>query len=149
MPNETAHIRQANKNDEALKHLMTAGTKFPEWITTIAFYKAVHIVEALLFCQHSRHSHDHTDRLTTLLRLYPNLYKQYRPLCEASMVARYLCDNCDDGKTYTSFTDYLSADDVVKKLVHSRLVRVEQIALMQLSDAAKNELAKTHMNPST
>ncbi len=145
MPNETEHIQQANRNDAALKHLMGDVQSYSEWVTTVAFYKAVHVIEAMLFHLHGKNSHDHKSRLDTLRACNKTLYREFRPLYVASMVARYLCDNSGNGKavTYATFSDYLPSSDVVTEIVNGRLVRIEQIALNYLSKDARSNLTKT------
>lgn len=51
MPTEADHIALANKNHDVLQHLMQDPERFPEWIVTTAFYKAVQLVEAV-FANH-------------------------------------------------------------------------------------------------
>jgi hypothetical protein len=149
MPNEIEHIQQANRNDAALKHLMTDVSLYSEWVTTVAFYKAVHVVEAMFYSQYGKNSHDHVSRLDTLINCNKKLYKLFRPLYSASMVARYLCNNGANKTTYSTFADYLSADDVVNEMIMKCLAPIEQIACNHLSKSARDQLAKTYVPPPT
>lgn len=142
MPDELTHIYQANRNHGALEYLMNGADCYSEWVTTVAFYKAVHVVEAMLFHQYGINSHDHRKRLGTLQSRNKELYKQFRPLHQASMVARYLCSANGHHTQYAKFGDYLSAESVVQEMVHRRLARVEQIALNNLSECARQTLVK-------
>lgn len=45
MATELEHIELANRNHEALRVLLAADDDHPEWVATIAFYKALQILE--------------------------------------------------------------------------------------------------------
>jgi hypothetical protein len=67
--------------------------EFPDWVTTVAFYKALHIVEAVFANDiNVRHGtgHEHRERVLKTTTKYRHLYKYYRPLYTASVKARYL-----------------------------------------------------------
>ncbi|MEX2286504.1 MAG: hypothetical protein WD648_05390 [Planctomycetaceae bacterium] len=88
------HIALANRNHDALCLLLPHAETCPEWIATIAFYKAVHIVEAVFAIVLSEHSHSHDDRIDRLKRpQFEILFIDYRPLYAASVIARYLEDS--------------------------------------------------------
>jgi len=145
---ELDHIALANKNHRALVRLIGEPGAHSEWIATIAFYKAVQIVEAV-FARHLKiHSHSHDGRIQDLKRpLFKDLFRAFRPLFSASLVARYLEDSSarkfgggTSSKAYASFSDYLSHDDVVKRLLKKRLNGLEQTALQFLSEPARQGL---------
>jgi hypothetical protein len=143
MASEADHVALANKNHDALFHLMASPDEYSEWITTITFYKAVQIVEAVLSATRGRHSPTHADRLSTLKRLFPAIHKHFRVLWSASTIARYLHDR-DSDTPYSSFQDYLPPDQVIQKMVNRRLDPIEQIALPLLSDSQKGSLKKVN-----
>lgn len=126
MARELDHIALANRNHEALQHLLENAGRFPEWITTIAFYKAVQLVEASFSHTDVGNSSSHSDRLRTLKqeKTYHHVYKHYRPLWSASTIARYLQDH-ENSRGYRCFADYMKADQVVTQLVNHRLKQIE------------------------
>lgn len=90
MATETEHRQQAQRNQDFLDSIDAA--KFPEWAVTVAFYKAVHLVELLLAKKSLGHlSGYHSQRNNLLKRRYPGLWKDYGPLYRFSRVARYWC----------------------------------------------------------
>jgi hypothetical protein len=143
MATELEHIALANRNHDALCVLLAAKDKHPEWVATIAFYKALQIVEATFANKGIGHGHGHTKRLQLLQDKkngYAALVKHYEALIEASEVARYL-----GGKTapaFSQFSDYMSMADVKTDLLSKRLMNVETHARAFLSAQAKADLKK-------
>ena len=129
-----------------LRYLIDDAERFPEWLTTVAFYKAVQVIEAVFRMQRGRNCHDHPSRLRALKNppFPPSLFKNFRVLWSASTVARYLHDNSHD-TPYSTFTDYMPANQVVEKVIKKRLIPVEQIALAFLSESGKSSLTQTHL----
>ena len=105
MPSYQAHLRQAQHNEHLLSDLVT-NLSYKDWVATVAFYAAVHYVEAHFFndasivhteatiptgpdgrWQHSPHSWRQQ-----LLRRYctRQVWGGFRSLHNASYVARYL-----------------------------------------------------------
>lgn len=129
MPNEKSHLSQANHNQNLLDQLVPKVEEFPDWVATVAFYKALHVVEAVLACESPiRHGRDHESRARILgsEKRHEQMYRNYRPLYAASMVARYMRDDGAD------FTSYLSPARVISELLRHRLHQVEKSALKQL-----------------
>jgi len=142
MSAEHDHIALANVNNDALDHLLRDYEQFPEWIATVAFYKAVQIAEAVFAHDLSKHSMGHDDRRKTLqMERYRQLHRDYVPLLTASRIARYLEDR-ESGTTVSTFRQWRSPEIVRDELVMKRLRRFEQNCLPFLSDAAKNQLKK-------
>ena len=87
------HLAQAERNQKTIDYLLLKPTEFSEWITSIAFYKALHLIEAT-FEHH--HCHDHGYRLNLLKLLaktnksYIIIFDRFRTLMTASCIARYL-----------------------------------------------------------
>lgn len=126
MPNLQAHLTMAERNQACLDLLLRQLADHPEWVTTVAFYKAVHLVEAMFANeQPPGHSVDHVDRLTVLRseRRFTNIYRFFKKLYEASLVARYLETNAQE---YQSFTDYLTPADVENLVIKHWLHQVRQ-----------------------
>ena len=141
MGTEADHIALANKNHAVLVHLLEDVEKFPEWVTVVAFYKALQVVEAMFVHKHGRSCHGHPERLSALkTRGYQEEHKHFRALWAASSVARYLHD-ADSRTTYCSFADFMSPDRV-RKFVQKRLGGVECNAVRHLSDEGKKALKR-------
>ena len=127
-----------------------------EWVATIAFYKAVQIVEAV-FANHLKlHSQSHDSRIGELKRpVFADLFIAYRPLYAASLVARYLEDSssrkCDlnpkPKQKYNTFSQYRSPEHVLGKLVKGRLQSLEQHAIQFLSEPARECLKRIQNDP--
>ena len=133
MASESEHITLANSNQLLIYHLIDDG-RFPDWLVTVAFYKALHVVEAV-FCFHLHaHSTSHTDRDERLKRYtrFGPIFKDYQHLFNESIIVRYL----------SGPPTYLTIEDVKSKLVYKRLLGVEQKSLAFLSDAARAKLVK-------
>ena len=125
MPDESSHLVLANHNQDLLDRLVAEVDRFPDWTATVAFYKALHVVEAALACENPRRhgmDHSHRERILKSDNKYRNIYKHYRVLYTASMVARYM----EDEKT--SFTNYLTPTQVIGTLLRYRLHEVEKSA---------------------
>ena len=139
MASELDHINLANRNHDLLLQLLSSGTH-PDWAATVAFYKAVHIAEAIFVTGFGKHSTSHSDREATLkMTRYAHIFKDYSHLLTASRIARYL-ESSGKGQ-YKSFADYMDLD-AVKRLMANRLYRVEQNSLPFLSDSGRALLRK-------
>lgn len=128
MPTEKDHRALAAHNQEAIEHLLLAGDGFPDWVTTVAFYKALHVFEALLYRDYQLHgiSHDQRSRILFKEPRYRQIARHYSVLKEASSIARYLCDT-GGRRSYKTFSDYLTME-TVKSEILSRLKNLEQAA---------------------
>ena len=139
MASEADHISLANRNHAFLLHLLEDGS-YLDWAATVAFYKAVHVVEAVI--AHDLHtssmSHNAREQILKTPR-FKQIYKNYAHLYTASRIARYLEDR-GTGK-FSTFADYMNADDV-NLLVRKRLYGVEHHALGFLSDVSRAALTK-------
>lgn len=134
MAEQSAHIAVANRNQRTINHLCKdVGTNAP-WIVTVAFYKALHIVEAIFAADDAvGHSSDHDTRFRQLKtdRRYEHIYRQYSVLFRASLIARYL----EDANTQVScFDSYISPDRVPSQFLFHHLKQIEDSAQQFLSD---------------
>src|SRR5271157_723108 len=136
MSSEAEHIAIANRNQGVLEYLLKDPSTCAEWVAVVAFYKALHVVEAV-FSRHATvgHIHNHHTRLETLRRepQYGLLYRTYRVLWSASIVARYLEDRSSDSgggssRMYSRFEDYLPIRDLRPMLLNRFLVSFEGTA---------------------
>lgn len=81
------HKRKAAHNQNFLEAIDKK--LFPDWFVAVAFYKAVHLVEALFASQDTKHSGNHRERHDLLKTKYPTIWKDYLPLYSQSRRARY------------------------------------------------------------
>jgi hypothetical protein len=141
MPSRESHLLIADRNQKLIEHLRKDIDRFSEWITTVAFYKALHLIEAVFAgdpsIRHGR-SHEHRDQCLKSRRHYAQLYKFYRPLWAASTVARYLEDQ-SRGDEYSSFSEYLSPQQGQSIVLGHYLHQIEQAAAKFLKLPAKKE----------
>jgi putative flippase GtrA len=113
MPSEADHIAMANTNHCTLLYLLGQHANHPEWIATVAFYKALHLTEAVLHARWGMDSSNHNQRLETVKRMMGVKYHvNFHVLYQKSRIARYLQDS-GSRTNYSRFTDHLSADQVV------------------------------------
>jgi hypothetical protein len=89
MATESEHRQQAEQNGAFLATIDQE--RFPEWVVTVAFYKAVHLIEMVFAHDSRKPGGSHGRRNQVLKRHYPDIWKQYRPLYTFSRMARYWC----------------------------------------------------------
>jgi len=97
MPDPQAHLRQARHNRDLIDTLDPATTRFLDWIVTVAFYVALHRVEAW-FAGKGLHFEDHTQRddwLSKAKELRRSVWPRYKELEFQSRQARYQCVSFD------------------------------------------------------
>lgn len=94
-----AHLQQARANRALAEHLLQTRANDPtalQWAATVAFYCAVHCIEARLATRNV-HSRDHTQRWQAMLdphnSVRQDVRRAYRYLRDASENARYRCAN--------------------------------------------------------
>lgn len=93
MPTLPEHVDQVDRNQKARKHLDAWG-QTPEWVVTVAFYEALHLLEAY-WAYAGDLGKAHTDHNTRndLVRSDPRLRAvavEYKKLFDASIWARYI-----------------------------------------------------------
>lgn len=136
MATEAEHIAKANRDQETLSQLLASINSCSEWAVVVAFYKSLHVLEAIFSRDPAiRHASSHTQRLDYLKykRKYTLLFKPYHALWTASLIARYL-EHANPKTTYSTFSDYLPAAEVQSKLLDISLVAFESNAVQLLSD---------------
>jgi hypothetical protein len=87
MPSADQHRRKAESNRAFLATISRAD--FPEWVATVAFYTAVHLVERLRAAAGHGDSTGHDDRTNYVLIEHPSIHTAYHALQATSMLARY------------------------------------------------------------
>jgi hypothetical protein len=90
MPSKIRHIEQAKSNARFLSLFDLARTQHPDWAITVAFYTAVHLVEAL-FAVQCLHHENHAPRNTQVSLSLPEVAGNYVAMYVASRRARYQC----------------------------------------------------------
>ena len=131
MPNFEGHEEAATRNQKVLDCLLEnydhSPDDFAHWVIAVAFYKALHLVEGI-FSQEPQpfHSKDHQERNRRLkdVKKYEHLWRHYRPLFEASMVARYLVAP-NSGTAQLDLNAYLSGASIRGKFVNHYLRQIE------------------------
>lgn len=86
MANFGTHRDKANENQLFLEAI--DAKRFPGWVASVAFYTGLHLVEAMAASGH-RHHKGHRSRHQFLKTERSDLWKDYRPLFNLSLIARY------------------------------------------------------------
>ena len=137
------HLGLANRNQAALEVLAAHSPLPGEWVTTVAFYKALQVVEAVFAARSERPPSSHGDRNARLKKPpYSAIWKHYRPLWNASCVARYLAEHDAPAKVYRSFYDYIPEARVESLVIRHLLHQVEESACRMLSGRGTLTLAR-------
>jgi hypothetical protein len=126
MPSKQAHLAAADHNQAAIDHLRLRIVDLPDWVVVAAFYKALHLVEAVFAHDGINHAQDHGQRNEILKKTnrYKNLWRNYSPIWQASLVARYL-EHVGPGDSRT-FPNYLDAKTVESLVLNHYLRQIER-----------------------
>jgi hypothetical protein len=133
MPSEAAHIALACHNVQAACFL-NGHPEYHDWTTVTAFYAALHFIDAVLFKQDAvahGQTHDVRESVLKAKPKYANLYKHYRPLASAALIARYL-ESKRDRVSCSTFSEYMTPEKVLSEVLKHRLVSVIQSTRRQL-----------------
>jgi len=104
VPTADEHIKKYEKNKELLNKEVfdIHNTGYKEWVVTIAFYSALHLVEYKFYKDSKLHTGNHKARLTNVRinKAYRDIRSDYKYLYDQSIKARYTADiiNKDDTK---------------------------------------------------
>jgi hypothetical protein len=90
MPNFSKHQNQAQRNERFFRALDKTVSIERKWIVTVAFYAALHWVEAYFDNRYALHFPEHTTRNNAVMRLGLPIATDYLELYKASHNARYL-----------------------------------------------------------
>jgi len=99
MPDARSHLRQAHHNRNLIEALNPASTPYLDWVVTVAFYGALHHIEAW-FASKGFHFEDHVRRddwLSKAKELRRTVWPRYKELEFQSRQARYQCVRFDRG----------------------------------------------------
>jgi hypothetical protein len=132
MPSKEAHLAAARENQLAIDYLAEELDRFSGWTATIAFYKALHVVEAL-FAIDGAGVGGHTDKhkirnkvLKTTPR-YQQIWRNYRELFQTSLIARYLRSD-EHAPEHEIFSQYMPPEVVRRMVLNHWLRQVEKSA---------------------
>jgi hypothetical protein len=106
MTNSAVHCQQAAHNESVAKTLNNASGN-TDWVITVCFYSALHLIEAALDRDLGVHpektkppgSTIHSHRKNYVRTYYRKIYPEYEKLFSDSIVARYLTDDSTGGVT--------------------------------------------------
>lgn len=132
------HWEQGNHNQKLVNEIVdkTRPIHYCDWAITIAFYAAVHYVEAFLKRGYQCHSDDKRDRhrfrkekVYSLLTAKP-VGTEYQNLLSTSISLRYLSDR---GKTVKSTAGRWLSDDAVRQMALVDLGKIKASVTHQLN----------------
>lgn len=85
-----AHLKKAEHNKNfVINRLMALADKFPDWVSTVAFYSALHFVDAYLVRKHNLHHEDHEERNRDVDIHLHEIALEYKRLYELGLNSRY------------------------------------------------------------
>jgi hypothetical protein len=114
MPDIGAHQQQVEHNRQTVAYLQQAGDNYLDWVVTMLFYTALHLVDQVLYHTAQLHPRNHFQRHAAIANT-PELtaiYQDYRELEHQSRRSRYEC-----AKFTSEEVEYLA----------ERLTRIEQV----------------------
>lgn len=84
-------LKKANRNKSfVLQNLSKLIDKFPDWVTVVAFYSALHLVDAHLLKHHGIQREHHEEREKEVATHLSEIYPAYKRLFDLSFRSRYL-----------------------------------------------------------
>jgi len=112
---------KAERNENfLLKFLMKIIKECPDWVSIVAFYTALHFVEALLKKNHGIDFEHHEERHRFMSNALPEIFDAYYRLYDLGFIARYKSVN--DAPTYDEAVSAVKYDlTEVKEYVMSRI----------------------------
>jgi len=83
-------LEKANRNKNfALKELAGLSQSYPDWVTVVAFYSALHFVDAYLLAHHGIQREHHEEREREVAIHMRDIYVVYKELYEMAFRSRY------------------------------------------------------------
>lgn len=103
MPSSEKHLNQYLSNKDTLEKLSNLENPPYDWMVTIAFYSALHLIENILASQ-NKHFSGHTERNLHVQNedFFSGIASEYRALYRDSRKSRYDCGNITVGKANSS-----------------------------------------------
>lgn len=105
---DTKHYTKFSANKNLISELQKMSNPSNDWITTIAFYSALHLVDGKIVKSLGETSKpmDHVSR-NKLVGTFSKIRKEYQALYMLSRKARYVCGTLNDAQKQESL-NYLS-----------------------------------------
>jgi len=97
MPSEAEHEDQYVSNLKTIDLLSTSENPPYDWIVTIYFYAAVHLIEKK-YAQYGKHNGNHLERNDCVKTFFKKIQVYYESLYIDSQSARYDCVEMTPGK---------------------------------------------------
>jgi hypothetical protein len=88
VPNRAEHLSKALGNEQFAKAIVLGTSTDVEWVVTVFFYAAIHLIESFLATK-SVHSKNHSERNMHVSFWLRGIYREYRTLGDDSRMARY------------------------------------------------------------
>ena len=131
MPNVADHLKLAKRLQCTISYLSKENDQHSEWIAVTAFHRALHLSEAVLLTKRIDYDRTHVGRDQALKRTRStkNIWKHYRPLWQASCIARYLAFHDDE---YIDFSSFMEPAEVISESIEYRLRELEKSVPKQL-----------------
>ncbi len=108
MPTDLEHRLKYQANRVVLEKLRADPEPSLEWISTLAFYCAVHLIEALAFHGEKRNNADHVERSRYLTQsIHAVLHLNLNALRTASETARYQSSKMFQAHYRASSVEYM------------------------------------------
>lgn len=119
--NVDQHLAKAERNKSFLmRYLLQILDKCPDWASVVAFYCALHFVEAFLRKCHSINFEYHEERHRYMSQHLPEIFNEYYRLFDLGFTSRY-----------KSINDAPTAEEV-KSAIDFELSRVEEFVRERL-----------------
>ncbi len=132
------HWEQGNHNQKLVNEIVgkTQPIRYRDWAITVAFYAAIHYVEAFLERAHQCHSDDQrkphqfrVDKVYEVLTEAP-VGAEYHNLLHTSIMLRYLSNR---GRTAKSTSGKWLSDEAVKQMAVVDLDKIKNSVTYQLN----------------
>ena len=122
-------------DNRAIALHLIQGEQSLAWAITLAFYSALHLVEAS-FARDGNHFDSHTSRNNHFKheRSLQKIWRHYKPLYDHSLKARYLTD--DERSAESLIKKHLGAKGVSEKVLGHHLRQVEKSVATILQKAS-------------
>jgi hypothetical protein len=119
MPTPKEHIEQYRKNKNTLNKIMAMDKPPYDWVVTIAFYTAIHLVERFIVEHRHKPSINHEDRMNwvTKIDILKPIRAYYTSLSTSSWQSRYLCVPFDEKKANASLRQLEQIENVLKDYI--------------------------------
>lgn len=139
MPSKAAHLHAAKMNQRTIEFLWNSNNdEHLPWVVTVAFYKALHVVEAVLALEPSgeqQHfdSHETRNRMLKRTRKFQKIYELYIQLYQQSQIARYLTNDVASSQPF-DFAKYLPRKKVEELVLNHWLRQIQNSASRLTND---------------